>query len=225
MWIFKVNDILELVLFHQNNSPSPPNTYSFPYKRSPSGMCVCPSSALPKRTAPFLEIKLSRKSNAGRSVSRLLSLGKKKNTLQISCETSYLLHHIVHEKYRTAPCNSLVFRCENKIASCVPSNNHDSSYRADTEAQILCLQTVPETHYWGNYFCALRLTPGCRVNPRWVNCLLTGDGAGPEIFFFFFSLPTVKMLLIGKQKPEIELTVGLLRLGQGHKSLTEVNRR
>lgn len=33
------------------------------------------------------------------------------------------------------------------------------------------------------------------------------------------------MLLIGKQKPEIELTVGLLRLGQGHKSVTEVNRQ
>lgn len=31
------------------------------------------------------------------------------------------------------------------------------------------------------------------------------------------------MLLIGKQKPEIELTVGLLRPGQGHKSLTKAN--
>lgn len=33
------------------------------------------------------------------------------------------------------------------------------------------------------------------------------------------------MLLIGKQKPEIELTVGLLRPGQGHKSLMKVNRQ
>lgn len=81
--------------------------------------------------------------------------------------------------------NSPVFMCgENKIASCVPSNNHDSSFRTDTEAQILCLQTVPETHYRGNYFCALRLTPGCRVNPRWVNCLLTGGiEPGQNLFF------------------------------------------
>lgn len=108
-------------------------------------------------------------------------------TPQTRCEISYRPHRIAHEKYCAASYNSPVFRRENKIASCVPPpNNRDSGYRTDTEAQILCLQTVPETHYWGNYFCALRLTPGCRVNPRWVNCLLTGDRAGARIFFFFF---------------------------------------
>lgn len=203
----------------QQTIPSPPNTYLFPYG-VPQACVFVPPQLFTQEDCSIFGNQVRQEVEHS-----LLSLGEKNtHTLQTRCEISYLLHHIVHEKYCTASYNSPVFRCENKIASCVPSNNHDSSYRTDTEAQILCLQTVPETHYWGNYFCALRLTPGCRVNPRWVNCLLTGDGAGPECFSFF-PLPTVKMLLIGKQKPEIELTVGLLRPGQGHKSLTKVNRQ